>query len=288
VENEELLVRVRAFLRHKQSLDALRSSEARYRFLYEGNRLPMWIYDVGTYALLDVNDAAVAHFGYSRDEFARYSLPDLVVEEEREEFLHALRDASPRAREECWRYRRKDSEVIEVEISEQDLSWNGRAARAVVLYDVTTRNRIDREQRAIIDRYERELRSLKSLSGFRPETGTRALEPASNALLTGRIELFTRRYVQLVERALEQKIYKVDHDVSAELRRLASDLFALTASPRDVVELHCAAMQQVVPEPTAPQAQGLLESGRLVIVELMGYVLAAYRSFFLEQTAARR
>ena len=44
-------------------------SEHRYRMLFERNPLPMWVYDVETLAFLAVNDAAVRHYGYSREEF---------------------------------------------------------------------------------------------------------------------------------------------------------------------------------------------------------------------------
>src|SRR6266550_2432976 len=45
------------------------TSEERYRTLFEQNPLPMWLYDTATLAVLDVNHAAVRHYGYSRDEF---------------------------------------------------------------------------------------------------------------------------------------------------------------------------------------------------------------------------
>lgn len=282
VENEELLTRIRAFLRHKKALDDVRASEQRYRALYAGNPMPMWIYDCGTFAILDVNSAAIRHFGYSREEFVKQALPDLVLADDREAFCMALSDVVGNTREDCWHYKTKAGAVIEVESVEQEVVWEGRAARAVLLSDVTERNRIDRERLALLEKYEREFRSLKSVSQFRGNSPA-APEPSANSGFHSRSESFVQRYGGLVQQALEQKIYKVDHNVSAELQRLAQDLFALTVSPRDLVELHCTAMKRVAPTPSAPNAQGLLECGRLVIVELMGYVLAAYRDGFLKQ-----
>lgn len=282
VENEELVSRVRAFLRHKKALDDLKASEQRYRALYAGNPMPMWIYDCGTFAILDVNTAAIRHFGYSRDEFVGMPLPELIVADERESFCAALRDVVRTSREDCWQYKTRSGAIIEVESAEQEIMWEGRAARAVLLSDVTERNRIDRERLALLEKYEREFRSLKNMSQFR-DTSARAPEASPSSHFASRADTFVERYVELVERALEQKVYKVDHNVSAELQQLAQELFVLVASPRDLVELHCTAMKRVAPTPAAPQAQGLLECGRLVIVELMGYVLAAYRSAFLKQ-----
>jgi len=44
-------------------------SGKQYRILFESNPQPMWVYDLGTLSFLAVNDAAVYHYGYSRDEF---------------------------------------------------------------------------------------------------------------------------------------------------------------------------------------------------------------------------
>lgn len=51
---------------HKQAEQALRECERLYRSLFENHSLPMWIYDLETLASLDVNDAAVERYGYTR------------------------------------------------------------------------------------------------------------------------------------------------------------------------------------------------------------------------------
>ena len=44
--------------------------EASFRILFEANPLPMWVFDVETFGFLAVNDAAIARYGYSREQFA--------------------------------------------------------------------------------------------------------------------------------------------------------------------------------------------------------------------------
>jgi len=56
---------------------SLRESEARYRNLFEANPHPMWVHDLETLAFLAVNDAAVAHYGYSREEYLALTLADI-------------------------------------------------------------------------------------------------------------------------------------------------------------------------------------------------------------------
>src|ERR1051326_4897557 len=57
--------------------ELLRSSEQRYRSLFQNNPNPMWVYDRETLSFLAVNDAAVAHYGYSQAEFQGMSITDI-------------------------------------------------------------------------------------------------------------------------------------------------------------------------------------------------------------------
>jgi PAS domain-containing protein len=61
----------------KKTEEALRETEERYRLLFETNPLPMWVYDRDTLGFLAVNEAAVAHYGYSRDEFLSMTIKDI-------------------------------------------------------------------------------------------------------------------------------------------------------------------------------------------------------------------
>jgi PAS domain S-box-containing protein len=62
-----------------QRINALRDSEAKYRFMFDKNPQPNWIYDCDTLSLLEVNDAAIIHYGYSREEFLSMNLKDICV-----------------------------------------------------------------------------------------------------------------------------------------------------------------------------------------------------------------
>ena len=44
----------------------LRNSEKQYRLLFHGNPNPMWVFDLETQAFLEVNEAAIEQYGYSR------------------------------------------------------------------------------------------------------------------------------------------------------------------------------------------------------------------------------
>ncbi len=122
---------------------ALRASEAKYRLLFEGNPQPMWVYDVETLAFLDVNDAALKHYGYSRSEFLRMTIADIRAAEDLPRLRDAVRSLPPARRAARWRHRKKDRELIDVEISSHAMEFCGRPARLVLASDVTQRVRAE-------------------------------------------------------------------------------------------------------------------------------------------------
>src|SRR6185295_6485852 len=79
----------------RHSERALRESEKRYRRLFLAHPYPMWIYDRETLRFLAVNDAAVAFYGYSREEFERMTLHEIRPEVELEHFKELVNSMRP-------------------------------------------------------------------------------------------------------------------------------------------------------------------------------------------------
>ena len=128
---------------------ALRGSEARYRLLFENSPLPKWLYAADTLAFLAVNDAAVRHYGYSREEFLRMTIKDIRPPEAVDALLaSALTDSGGTAADGLWKHRKKDGTEIEVEISGHSFLVDGRGARLVVAQDVTARRKAEEAVRA--------------------------------------------------------------------------------------------------------------------------------------------
>ena len=150
-----LVVSLLAGLLHRARRGAARQArhlagvEERARRLFESNPQPMWVFDVETLGFLDVNEAAVRAYGYSREEFAGMTLDDLRAPEDVPRLRAAVAADRGTALAEggVWRLRRKDGRSLDVEIRAHALVYRGRPARVVQAQDVTERLRLERAAR---------------------------------------------------------------------------------------------------------------------------------------------
>src|SRR6266511_1916326 len=124
--DSELLQRQRA---EENALSSARS----YRLLFESSPLPMWIHDDETHAILEVNDAALVRYGYSRDEFLALRTADIAAPGEA---LGGEGSAEPASLAGVSHHRRKDGRELSVRTIVHAVAFDGRAAHCVVAEDV--------------------------------------------------------------------------------------------------------------------------------------------------------
>lgn len=110
-----------------------------FQLLFLGNPHPMWVLDRDTRAFLEVNNAAVEQYGYSREQFLALTLDDLRPESEKQRLRDRVRVGSPDGRERVGTrvHLRKNGTSIAADITTQNLNYNGREAELVVAMDIT-------------------------------------------------------------------------------------------------------------------------------------------------------
>ena len=110
------------------------------QLLFSGNPQPMYIYDPKTLAFLDVNEAALAQYGYAREELLRMCITDIRPVEDIPRVLEAVRNnPSALAFRGYWRHRRKNGEIFEVEVTTQGILFGGRKATLASVQDISAR-----------------------------------------------------------------------------------------------------------------------------------------------------
>ena len=99
--------------------------------------------------------------------------------------------------------------------------------------------------------------------------------------LPGLFDELVQAYGELLDAALEQRIYKVNSQLSEKLRALGDQLGFIKAGPRDIVQIHHVALQKKATHVTLSKARAYLEEGRLLVLELMGHLVSYYRNHAL-------
>jgi PAS domain S-box-containing protein len=139
---------------------SVRELERNYRQLFDCNPYPMYVCDTETLALLEVNDAAAAFYGYPRAELVAGDIARLCLAEDVAALTEAIAGAAAVERWGPLRQVKLDGTVVEVTITSHLLSFGGRAARCMVIEDITEREQLERRLRQ-----SQRLESLGQLAG---------------------------------------------------------------------------------------------------------------------------
>ena len=122
-------------------------AQRQFRLVFDRNPAPFWIFDLVTLRFLEVNQAAVDQYGYSREEFLAMSVLDIRPPDEwdeiRQSIQHAFTGQTPLALART--HRRKDGSTFQVVGHTANLEFDGRKACLVLAEDVSQRLRYENE-----------------------------------------------------------------------------------------------------------------------------------------------
>jgi PAS domain S-box-containing protein len=135
-----LSVYIKDITERKSSEILLLESEQRYSNVFQLSPLPIWAFDTDTLEFLDVNEAAIEHYGYTREEFLSMTIKDIRGPEDMpklDETLLRSRNDGRLTKQGIYRHKRKNGDIIEVDVQSSGFAYKGRKAKVIVANDVT-------------------------------------------------------------------------------------------------------------------------------------------------------
>lgn len=121
--------------------EELEKSEEKYRILFANNPQPMMIYDEESLKYLEVNTAAIEHYGYSHKEFTEMTIHDIRSKENSDPSQKTSgKEAMNKTHfQKELKHIKKNGQTIHVEISKQSIVYNGKKAKHVLIHDISER-----------------------------------------------------------------------------------------------------------------------------------------------------
>jgi two-component system sensor histidine kinase UhpB len=122
----------------RKAAEMLAQSEQKYRLLFDDNPMPMWLYSVSTLKFKEVNEAAIKHYGYTKEEFLQMTIKDIRPATDIDKLVDIThKDYRGIHYVGHWRHRKKNGEEIIAEIITHDTISNGEHVRLVLSIDIT-------------------------------------------------------------------------------------------------------------------------------------------------------
>ncbi len=138
-------------------------------------------------------------------------------------------------------------------------------------------------QKSQLEQQQQEFQSLEEFANG-VKTNVTARMFGSQSIKDGLPDIFlemVQEYGNYLDLALDERAYKVSHNISDKLRTLSEKLGFLKASPRDIIDIHTFALKKKNENATLAKAQAYVGEGRLMVLELMGYLTSYYRKYYI-------
>lgn len=168
-------------LQRLKIINQLKESEERYSNLFHASPQPMWVYDLETLYFVQVNKAAMQHYGYTESDFLNMTILDIRPKDELEKALAIVLDLKSyhtAINKDNAKHQKKTGEIIDVEIYSSPLIINKKEFVSVIANDITEKNLYELKiTKAIIQTQENE----------RYEVGTEIHDNVCQILATSKI-----------------------------------------------------------------------------------------------------
>lgn len=140
----------------KQTKQILEEERKKYHDLFNLSSLPQWVYDFETLKFLQVNEAAIHHYGYSREEFLTMTIMDIRPREALAE-LHEIiqtKVKTGRYNRSIVQHQKKNGDIIFVQVEGNAVTFEDKNARLAQVIDLTEKIIAEKELQQSLNRYD--------------------------------------------------------------------------------------------------------------------------------------
>lgn len=143
-------------IEHKKIAQKLSDSEKKYKDIFQYSPLPKVVYDIETLRFLDANDAAMRKYGYTKEEFLKLEAYAIVAKDDSEKAFALVKSLREERKfmEMSFKHITKNGDIIDVITQGNEINFNGRRARLVLVTDVTQRLKTEKENELTEQRFK--------------------------------------------------------------------------------------------------------------------------------------
>lgn len=123
-------------IERKKSIAELKESEQRYSDLFHLSPQPMWVFELETSCFLDINNAAITNYGYSREEFLLMTTTQIITKEN--EFFPVEYNQSL-FKDTIETHQKKNRDLMQVSVESNLILFKNKKAQLVLAQDITER-----------------------------------------------------------------------------------------------------------------------------------------------------
>ena len=180
-------------IERKKIQNQLSESERKYKNLFDHSPLPKFVLELHSLNFLSVNKAAIDLYGYSQEEFLNMNVRDLWVKEEFEQVEKEWQSKYGKRFQLALRHRKKNGEIISVEITSNPIEFDGKKARVSLIHDVTAQLQAERALQHSEQRFRALVQDGSELVMIMDFKGNLSYaSPASQAVLGVEMEVLIR------------------------------------------------------------------------------------------------
>jgi PAS domain S-box-containing protein len=147
-------------IERKKIIYSYDDAKTRYSDLFHLSPLAMWVYDLGTFYFLDVNEAAIKKYGYTKKEFLNMTIKEIRLVADYPLFddeVHSFSQYRDNLKTKYLRHQKKNGVILDVEIQSNIIFFNNQKSKLVMANDIT-------KQMQYVTTIEDQNKSLKDIA----------------------------------------------------------------------------------------------------------------------------